>query len=285
MPTVCPARPSECSSPSECRACGVRARDTREGGASSGSTDPQADPQCRTVPNTGYVEHERTEEVPMPRPHPAHRHRRLPGCAGRRELGVPLRPVTDPRGRVLTVGDSDWHCRRTGRRATGRGDVRRRDVSRCRRDPRWSRQPSSPGDLGVAPSPPAALGADELDRVGVARRRRAAARANCGDALARRAAARALRRHRLRGAPRRRSPVRHVHRAGQHVRRRVRGRRQHRRSVLSTASARTAARPRRRAGRAVRRPDQVPPPAAPPHRSGRVNEVVEVELEERPPKR
>ena len=96
------------------------------------------------------------------------------------------------------------------------------------------------------------------------------ARTHRGDTLARRAAARALRCHRFRGAPGRRSSVRHVHWPGQHVRRRVRRRCQHRRGECSRPHPRrTAARPRRRTARAVRRADEVPAAPAPPNRSGR----------------
>ncbi len=101
--------------PSECRACGVRARDTRT---------------AQTLGCVGAWEDRGGAHATT---HPPHRHRRLPGCAGRRELGVPVRPVTDPRAARPHGRRLRWHRRRTGRRATGRGDVRRRDVGRRRR--------------------------------------------------------------------------------------------------------------------------------------------------------
>ena len=81
---------------------------------------------------------------------------------------------------------------------------------------------SCPGGLGSHRHPEIALwlaavatavGADQLDRVGPARRRRAAARPHGGHPLARRPAARAPRRHGVRRPARRRPAVRHVLRA------------------------------------------------------------------------
>ena len=170
--------------------------------------------------------------------------------------------------------------RRPGRRPGRRRDVRRRpprvDSSSCRAASAAIATPRSlRGSMAVRPD----VRADQLDRLGPARRGRRAPRPHRGDPLARRPAARTPRRHRLpRSASPSTGPFVTCHRPGQRPRRRaswssrrVWGRGRSAVAGASAADEPAASRRRATAAGAVRRPGtryRSPPGAGAARRPG-----------------